>query len=596
MNLRVATNKKTERTYLSIVKGYRDKTTGKSRATTVQSLGYLDELQKQYPDPIAHFREVAQQMTEAEMASRKITLTLDKDEELSVSTDLLRNIGYAAILRIYHELGLQRFFDNTARNRDFQFNTNSIMSLLVISRILSPGSKKKAFDERDRYFERFDFSLADLYRSLAHFAGIAKETQRHLNERVREVYGRDTTLIYYDVTNYYFEINEEDDLRKRGVSKENRKDPIIQMGLAMDANGIPLSYELFPGNTVDTSTFRPAIGEILRNYDAGRVIVVADGGFTSGDNAFYLTGGEKREQAQHGYVFSYSIRGATQEFQQFVTDENGYHALDGSALKEGADFMVKSRWFGRSVNVTMQDGKTKKKIIYEKQVVFWSRKYAERAKAEREAVLRKAQAIAADPAKYSRATSYGAAKYLRNIAFDKKTGEIIQPAQAICIDEDKIKGEERFDGYYAIVTSEAGMSEAEVIKTYRGLWEIEETFRISKGSLETRPIYVSREDSIQAHFLSCFISLLILRLLQKQTDQRLSCDVLVDCLNRLCCTNVQGNLYQLTYRSEVSDAIGSALNIDFTKKWMQLDEIKGLIASIKKPSIPVKKRNRKRRE
>jgi hypothetical protein len=339
MNLKVSHRKKTGRTYLSIVKNYRDIKTGMSKTSTIKSLGYLDELEKEYDDPIAHFKEVARKMTEEENTKKKLTLNINMDEQLAQGTDDRKNFGYAAILKIYHELGLHRFLNNRARNEDFKFNTNSIMMLLVISRLLSPGSKKKAFEEKGRFFERFNFSLADVYRALSHYAKISKELQRYLHEQITEKYGRDTKTIYYDVTNFYFEIDEADEMRKYGPSKEKRPNPIVQMGLAMDADGIPLHYELFPGNTVDKGTFRSVIGEVRKNYDTGRVIVVADMGIITGDNIYYLTGGKNR----NGYVFSFSVRGGTSAFKNYVLANEGYVGIDGKPAGEEAEFKVKSR-------------------------------------------------------------------------------------------------------------------------------------------------------------------------------------------------------------------------------------------------------------
>jgi hypothetical protein len=583
MNLKIG--KSNNRTYLSIVHGYRDRDSGIVKTKTVQSLGYLDDLQKQYPDPIAHFREVARQMTEEENAQRKITLTLDMDERLPMDAASRKNLGYAAILKIYHELELHRFFNNKARHQGFAFNTNSIMQLLVISRLLSPGSKKKAFEEKGRYFERFNFSLADTYRALSHFAKVAKEAQRHTNERICACYGRDTATVYYDVTNFYFEIDAEDELRKYGKGKEHRPSPIAQMGLAMDADGVPLHYEMFAGNTLDKSTFRSVIGEVRRNYNTGRIIVVADMGIITGDNIFYLTGGEKREKPLNGYVFSFSVRGGTESFKKYVLDQNGYHGQDGKpdGKPDGkaGGFMIKSRRIAREINVTMQNGKAAKKTVYEKQVVFWSQKYADKAKADREKTILKAKELAHDPAKYNRATSYGAAKYVDDITFDKKSGEVILADKQPVFNEAKVLEEERYDGYYAIVTSELAMPDQEIIDTYRGLWEIEETFRITKGTLEARPVYVSRKERIEAHFLTCFIALVIVRLLQKQTGHHFSCEKIVDCLNRISCSSEQDNIYLFNYRSKVSDGIGKSVGLDFSKKRLRLSEIKNILASCK---------------
>lgn len=580
MNLKQSL-RKNGRVYLSIEKAYRDKTTGKSRAKTIKSLGYLDVLEKEYDDPIAYFKEVARRMTEEENSERKLTLSINMDEKLSPGTDNRKNFGYAAILKIYHELGMDVFFKNKSRHENFKYNTNSIMIMLVVSRLLSPGSKKKAFEEKDRYFERFNFSLADVYRCLSHFSKIATEFQRYLNTQISAKYGRNTKTIYYDVTNFYFETDEADEFRKFGLSKEKRHDPIVQMGLAMDADGIPLHYELFPGNTVDKETFRPVIGEVRRNYDTGRVIVVADMGIITGDNIFYLQGKEKGKNF-NGYVFSFSVRGGTQAFKEFVLSAEGYVGKDGKPADENTDFKIKSRRIARDIYVTLDSGKKVKKTVYEKQVVFWARKYALKAQAEREEVLKKAHDLAANPQKYTKATSYGAAKYVKNLKFDEKTGEILEVKERPVFDFAKVAEEEKYDGYYAIVTSEMDMSDTEVIETYRGLWEIEETFRVTKGVLATRPVYVSLQDHINAHFLTCFIALTILRIIQKKTDKLYSAEKIVECLNRISCSNEHENIYLFDYRSEISDAIGQALGIDFTNKRLRLGDIKKILAQAKK--------------
>jgi len=572
--------RKDGRVYLSIEKAYRDQA-GKPRAKTVKSLGYLDVLEKEYADPIAHFKEVARRMTEEELAVNKLTLLVDMDEKLAPGSDTRKNFGYAAILKIYHELGLNTFFNNKARHENFEYNTNSIMILLVVSRLLSPGSKKKAFEEKDRYFERFDFSLADVYRSLRHFSQIAKEFQQYLNSQIFEKYGRNTRTIYYDVTNFYFETDVIDELRQLGLSKERRRDPIVQMGLAVDTDGIPLHYDLFPGNTVDKETFRPIIGEIRKNYDTGKIVVVADMGIITGDNIFYLLGGEKGKNF-NGYVFSFSIRGGTKAFKEYVLSDEGYVDRKGKPVGKDCDFKMKSRVIAREINVTMRSGRKSKKTVYEKQVVFWGKKYALKARAEREEVLKKAQDLVANPQKYTKATSYGATKYVQNVKYNEQTGEILETINHPTLDLAKVAEDEKYDGYYAIVTSELDMSDAEVIETYRGLWQVEETFRITKGVLETRPVYVSLQEHINAHFLTCFIALTILRILQKKTGRAYSAEKIIECLNRIAGSNEQENIYLFDYRSEISDAIGKALDIDFTHKRLRLGDIKKYLAQTKR--------------
>ena len=314
MNL--AVYKVRDRTYLAIKKSYKN-AEGKSSKKTIKSLGYLDELEKQYPDPIAHFREVVRQMTEAEKAQRRVKFTVDMDEELPVGAIGTKNLGYALPLKIYHQLGLDKFLKGKALSEKFQFNTNSIMILLVMTRILMPSSKKATFELKNRFFERFDFTLKDIYRALGHFDKISNGMQRYMYESIRANYGSDTSMIYYDCTNYYFEIKNQDDFRRFGLSKEKRKRPIVQMGLTMDKDGIPLHYELFRGNMTDKETFRSIIGDVRKNYGTGRVVVVADMGIITGNNIYYLVGNNP-DKPKNGYIFSFSVSGGTADFKKYV--------------------------------------------------------------------------------------------------------------------------------------------------------------------------------------------------------------------------------------------------------------------------------------
>lgn len=579
MNLNVS-KRKNGRIYLYIEKSYRDRVTGKPKKKNIKTLGYVDELEKQYPDPIAHFKEVARQMTLDEKSNRQITLTIDMNEDLPMNAEGSKNFGYAVPMKIYHELGLDQFIKNRSRSERFEFNANSIMILLVISRLLSPGSKLKAYEEKGRYFERFNFSKDDVYRALTYFDKISENLQQYLHESVRMKYKCDTSIVYYDVTNYHFEIKKPDEYRKRGRCKQNRKKPIIQMGLAMDKEGIPLHYELFPGNCLDKETFRSVIGKVRKDYDTGRVVVVADMGIITGDNIYYLTG-DKPEKPRNGYIFSFSVRGGTKAFKSYVLDEEGYMDGNGNPVEDGADFKVKDRITYRDINVTMGNGKIQKRKVYEKQVVFWSKKYYIKARSERAEMLAKAEALIANPGKFNKDTSYGAAAYVKNLEYDKKTGEVLDTGKALYMNEDKIAEEEKYDGYYSIVTSELHMSVDEIISTYRGLWEIEETFKITKSDLEARPFFVSEYSHINAHILTCFIALTILRLMQQKTNGSYSAGKILECLNKIQCSHEDENIYLFNYRNEITDAIGNAFGIDFTKKRRTLLEIKKILGDTK---------------
>ncbi len=571
MFLKKSTNSKTGRTYLSIVNTYHDSKKKQSRTSTIKSLGYLDVLQKEYDDPIAYFTEEVRKMNEENSRDKNtVTLSISLGETLDLDNDTSKNFGYAALSKIYHGLDIDSFLKNRQRYSKEEYDANAVMKLLIYSRLLYPASKKKTYENRDRFFDKFDFSLDDIYRCLSFLNKHSDALQLWLHERIKEQYGRNTDLVYYDVTNYYFEIDEQDDLRRNGVSKEHRPDPIVQMGLFIDTNGIPINYKLFPGNTPDKTTLIPALSKVQREYSLGRIIIVADKGLTTGDNIWYIL------SAKNGYVLSYSVRGADQSFQDYVLDEKGY-------VNKGDDFKIKSRLYPRQIKVTATNGKKIKKTVDEKQIVFYSPKYAEKDKKDREAAILKARDLIKNPARYNKSTTYGAAKYVKNLTFDAQTGEILETAkQLLSFDEEKLKEEEKFDGYYAIVTSEYKESDEKIIDTYRGLWKIEESFKITKSDFESRPVYLSLQEHIDAHFLTCFIALVIIRILEFRLKRKHSTNVMLESLKKSVCSLNQENYYLFNFYNQVLKDIGMELNIDFSKKNMSLWDIRKILGNTKK--------------
>ena len=566
------TPNKSGRINLAIVDGYYDKATKKTKHKVIESLGYLDELEKQYDDPIDYFTKRAKKLTEEKkIGQAPINFTFYDSDRLCVGDNLKKNFGYTALSKIYHELEINKFFNNRQRHTNESYDANTIMKMLVYSRILAPASKKSSFDNREMFFEKTNYSLDDVYRCLSFLDKHKESLQVWMNDKIKENYGRDTSLIYYDVTNYYFETDEQNDFLRKGVSKEHRPNPIVQMGLFMDNNAIPITYELFAGNTNDCLTYRPNFGRIKKQFNLGRVISVADKGMTTGDNIWYTI----NTPTHDGYVFSMSIRGAEKSMKEYVLDAEGYVWL-------GKEYKRKSRKYPRTIQVTSTSGKKIKKQVDEKQVVFWSEKYAKRAKAEREATLAKARDLAANPGSYTRATSYGAAKYVKKVDYDKDTGEILTASSILDINEDLIREEEALDGYYVLLTSEMDTPDDKIIDMYRGLWRIEESFKITKSELEARPVYVWTREHIEAHFLTCFVALTISRILEMKLEHKYSIEKIIDSLSRAECSLLQQNYYVFDYYDEVLKDIGNVTNIDFSKRIRTLGEIKQVIADSKK--------------
>ena len=565
--------KKTGRTHLSIVHGYRDEK-GNSRQKTMLKVGYLDEMEKIYDDPISHFEAVAKQMSEERKEKRIVTASIDMEEKLERGVVLRKNYGYVIFSKVYHELELDIFLKNARRHKGFKFNTDAIMRLLVFTRLLYPGSKLAAVSIKDRFFDNFKFSIDDVYDGLSHFNEISEALLKHLHTQITDQYGRDTSLVYYDVTNYYFEIDEQDDLRRKGAEKSNRKDPIVQMGLLLDKIGLPISYKLFPGNTHDSQTLLPILTSIKKKFGIKRIIVVADKALNSGDNIAYNT------ILGDGYVYSKSVRGAGAEFQKWVLNEEGYHEMSDK-------YKIKSKLVpDAEIRVTVsQVGKKKVKkteTVEQKWVAFYSAKYAKRAKHKREETINKALEMIKNPAKYQRTFDYGAAGYIKNLKISKDTGEITNIDEVLLLDEEKIAEDEKFDGYYAIVTSELDDTEEHIVEMYRGLWQIEESFKVTKNVLETRPVFLRTEEHINAHFLTCFIALLIGRIVEMRLLRKYTIEQITETLRSVSATNTSQNLWAFDYIDDVTDDMNAAFGNYFGLRNMFLEDIKKNLGQSKK--------------
>lgn len=592
------------KTYLSIVQGYR--INGKVRQKTIEKLGYLEDLQKLFDDPISHFKEVAQQMNKDDV--NEYTIKNLKTKIIDNSSKC-KNLGYIALREIYKELNLEQFFKDKNKNLKIQFDLNKIFSLLVYSRIMYPSSKKETFEKRNRFFENFDgFELEDIYRSLDYFNQYKEEIETLLWNNTKDIYERNADNLYYDCTNYYFEINYNDtDLvdeegniiekgyRKRGPEKNHRPDPIIEMGLLMDSTNIPVSYDLFPGNESEKLSLLPITRKTKSNCNLGRTVIVADRGLNTSDNIYFLAGNNHNSNLD-GYIYGQSVRGADEEFKNWVLDQNDYIeekiiSEDGSPEtfrqmifednvfkgyeKKNVIFRHKSRLYPKEINVTIDKSSKKKTKVRtdQKQMVYYSQKYADKQKRDRNLMIERAKDLIAHPQKYTRVTASGSAAYINNIQFDKSTG-VVADGLNLSLKLDKIAEEEKYDGYYSIVTSELKMSDKELRDKYKGLSKIEETFKITKSELDARPVLVWTKEHIESHFLTCFVALVITRLLEKKLKSKYSIHKIIETLKNYNSIPIEHDLCVQNYTDEIITELEKIFNIDFSRKYLTLSEIK----------------------
>lgn len=502
------------RTEIRVVEGYRDQN-GKVKQKTIKTFGYLED----QTDPIAFMKMVEEYNANYKNSKR---IKLERPTNILFHEDsgsIEYNYGYRFLESIYEKLDIESFFKTV--NFKGEYSLNEIFKFLTFQRILNPDSKRATFQNIQSFYKYYDdYSLDDLYRSLEVFDKYKIELQKYINDKIKEIIGRDSSYAYYDVTNYYNEIDypkDENDLRQRGVSKEHRVDPIIQLGLFIDSNGLPISMSLFKGNTSDTKTLQPVMKEIKNNYDLNRLIVVADKGLNSTSNINYIVNNND------GYVVSQILRGKKgKRYQEKLFTEENYTYNNNRTFKY--------QLFEEDYEIINHEGK--KETRKRKVLIYWKLEDAVLEAKKRDDKLARALKSLGNNA-YAIKHTYE--QYIKELHTVELTGEVADKIDRV-IDEEKIKEDTKYDGYFCIITSELDYDHNKILEVYGNLWKIEESFRITKSDLEVRPIYVNKESHINGHFLTCYVALVLIRLLQLKLKSKLSVERIVKALNSCKCT------------------------------------------------------------
>lgn len=429
-----------------------------------------------------------------------------------------RLFSHLLLEKILEELGLHFFFSSYKGFTKLEYDVYGFAKLLIFGRLLNPASKCATVRQNSDYFEPIlqeGFNPDNVYDTLDFIAANKDRIIRRINTNLVKKAGRSPEIIYYDVTNFYFEIEDPDDdimddegnviqkgQRKLGVCKEERKLPIVQMGLFMDDNGIPIAVESFPGNTLDHLTLRPALKKNIDDLDFSRFILIADRGICNYMNLLHVL------DAGNGYIVSKSLLKSTKKEQAWTYSDDGY-------IKTSDDFKYKSRIMKR----THKDENGQNRTIEEKVVVYWSRKFQARCERENKKFLDFLKRLEKSPENFriTALQSKSLRKFFKKDCVNQKTGEVMNSSDIKAfIDFDKVAEYKKSMGYYQIVTSELTMDPLEVIDKYHGLTQIEDQFRVMKGDLDTRPFYVRTPEHVDAHLLICMISLILLRIIQKR--------------------------------------------------------------------------------
>ena len=488
-------------TYLQIYESYYDPERKGGAHRSYKPIGYVHQLQAEgIDDPIAFYKDEVQKLNQ-ELKKKKQD---EKARQISEESPE-KLLGYFPLKNLCDSLRCKNYIDLMQTATGFRFNIFDMMSALVYARVVHPCSKLKTYIEViPKLFEKYDFSLDQLYSGLGYIGSEYEKIIEIFNHQVALKYPFDTSHSYFDCTNFYFEIDREDDFRLKGPSKENKKEPIVGMGLLLDANQIPIGMKMYPGNESEKPVIRDIIDDLKqRNHISGRTIQVADKGLNCFENILHAL------KTGDGYIFSKSVKMLPETEKIWVLLENDY--VDVKNKKGEVLYRIKDCVDDFNYNYTDKDGHRKALKLTEKRVVTFNPKLAEKQKLEINRQVEKAKKLRACEAKKS---EYGdSSKYVTFISTDKK-GEKTTGKVKVEINEKAIENAKKLAGYNMIVTSEIQMTASEIYAAYHNLWRIEESFRIMKSQLDARPVFMQKQETITGHFLICYLSVLLTRLFQ----------------------------------------------------------------------------------
>lgn len=550
------------RHFLYLVEGYRED--GKVKQRIVKNLGILEELEKDEPGVFERLKADAKAGKLTPSVSKEIVQTINLDEHIGLPPC---NYGWKVLDSLFNSLGLKKPIQKFTKQHRFNFDLEKILKLVVFQRILNPKSKLGTVNSQNELFGDWHINEREMYKSLDYLNELKNSLQETLHKNISAHTNRTGTLVFYDVTNYYFEAdlddveerNEDGDLtkralRRRGPSKEKRPNPIVQMGLFMDSNGIPISYQLFEGNKVDPTTYIPAIEQVKKQFGIERIVTVADKAMNSQKNT------SDAFSKGDGWLFSQKFRGkrgCSKEIQEFVLDEKGW------LYNHERTFALKSYIRKRSL--------ADKTVVKEKVLATWNKAYDVREKIRRDGAIEYAKKLT-NAEKFQMTARKGGKKYLELFTIDEKTGEKKPFSPFIGIDYEQVDYDQQFDGINVLVTSEIDMTEDEMITHYRELSRIEDCFRVTKTDLQARPVYVWTEKHIEAHFFTCFIALTMLRIIQNHIDWSMSPAKIISALSSGVCEDRGKGIWEVWANDNLQN-LHKELKIDFDKRYVKFEEL-----------------------
>ena len=531
MKLTISKSKNSESFY--ITKGYiNDK--GVSTSTVIRKLGTLNELLKDHgptrDDVIAWAKAEAKADTlkyKNEQENKLIQISFHADRLLDYNKQVSYDGGYLFLQSVYYQLRLDRVCRKIRDKHSFHYDLNAILSDLVYTRILEPSSKRSSYEAAKKFMEAPAYHLHDVYRALSVLAENCDLIQAEVYKNSNFLVKRNDKILYYDCSNYYFEIEQEEGFKKYGKSKEHRPNPIVQMGLFVDGDGIPLAFSLFPGNQNEQTSLKPLEQKILQDFGHQKFIYCSDAGLASESNRVYNHMGER------AFIVTQSIKKLKAEERGWALERSGFKRVsdDRPVDLENLSDEDKNGLF-------YKDGPYTTSKLHQRLIITYSPKYAAYQKTVRDAQVERAKKMVdSGKCKKQRKNPNDPARFVGKQAVTKE-GE--KADIHYYLDEEKIAEEENYDGFYAVCTDLLDDPVGDILKVSEGRWQIEQCFRIMKTDFSARPAYVSREDRIKAHFLTCFLALLAYRILEIKLENKYTCNEILSNLKEIKFAKVGG--------------------------------------------------------
>ena len=526
---------------------------GKRSTEIIENLGRASEICARYhvDDADAWAKAYIQKLRdESSSKDHKVLIPFNTTAFIESDKQLSFNVGYLFLQRIYYQLGLPSICKKIKKNNHFEYDLDSILSRLIYGRILFPSSKLSCFEQAKTLLEQPDFDLHQIYRALSVLAENSDLIQAELYKRSKKVVTRKTGILFYDCTNFFFELEQESGLKQYGASKEHRPNPIVQMGLFMDRSGFPLAFCINPGNQNEQLSLKPLEQQIMRDFELSRFVVCTDAGLSSDANRRFNNYGER------SFITTQSIKKMKSRLKEWCLDPSGWE-LEGSKKKYDISKLEdtpenRNKLFYKQMLIEGYD--EERDIPFDQTlIVTYSLKYKLYQQTVRNRQIERAKKYLASPALADKRSQTDAKRLIKKTPFTAD-GEIAEKA-AYELNEDVIAQEEMYDGFYAVCTN-LDDDPADIVKINHSRWEIEESFRIMKSEFEARPVYLQRDDRIRAHFLTCFISLMIYRILEKQLDEQYTCENIISTLRKMEMRKLDEYGYIPAYtRTALTDAL-----------------------------------------